>query len=125
MEEEANALASTGRWSKENALISIRAGHKCEYCGLDFYSSASNYRSWQKDHIIPVKHGGKDEFDNYAASCSICNTQYKLQWNPLNEVGEGASREDLIKAARVYIAKLKKDDEREIKHELSLIKNIR
>lgn len=106
-----SALAKTRRWSKEGAQILIRAGYKCEYCGLDFFASPNNYRLWHLDHIVPVKHGGSDVFDNYAASCYPCNSVYKNQWYPRGKTGTDAPRDELIAATKEYIAQQRKADE--------------
>ena len=115
------ALEKTGRWSKEGARILIRAGYKCEYCGLDFFASPSNYRLWQLDHIVPVKHYGPDVFDNYAASCYPCNSIYKNQWDPRKVAGADASRDELIEATRKHIAQGRKADEGVIAEDRRLI----
>lgn len=121
MNEQIAALIATRRWSAENAEISARAGHKCEYCDLDFFESLTCYRLWQKDHIIPITAGGKDEIDNYAASCFPCNVIYKSQWNPESVAGCGASREDLVAAVREYVAKRRSSDETQINTERTII----
>ena len=71
--EEIKELVESRAWSEDNARVSVRAERKCEYCGLDFFASVSNYCLWQKDHIVPIKHSGTDEMSNYAAACFPCN----------------------------------------------------
>ena len=34
--EEIKELVKSRAWSEDNARVSVRAEHKCEYCGLDF-----------------------------------------------------------------------------------------
>ena len=102
--EEIKELVESRAWSEDNARVSVRAEHKCEYCGLDFFASVSNYCLWQKDHIVPIKHGGTDEMSNYAAACFPCNVVFKAQWNPKNHTGSDASREQLVAVTRDYIA---------------------
>ena len=34
--EEIKELVESRAWSEDNARVSVRAEHKCEYCGLDF-----------------------------------------------------------------------------------------
>ena len=80
-----------------------RAGYKCEYCDKDMLASPDAYVSWQHDHIIPQLAGGQDTLENIALSCSVCNVLLKGTWNPANEVGRDASREDKILAVRKYI----------------------
>jgi hypothetical protein len=38
MSDIVKKLVATGKWSEESALLSERAGHRCEYCGLDFFA---------------------------------------------------------------------------------------
>ena len=37
--EEIKELVESRAWSEDNARVSVRAEHKCEYCGLDFFAS--------------------------------------------------------------------------------------
>ena len=39
----ARKLIEAGALSDENAIAAVRADFKCEYCGLDFLSSAVNH----------------------------------------------------------------------------------
>lgn len=98
-----DALVKTGKWSEESARLSERAGHRCEYCGLDFLASPENYKQWQRDHIVPLWAGGKNEFDNLAAACRTCNVNFKSRWNPLKHVEPNPNRKQLIEAAKNYI----------------------
>jgi 5-methylcytosine-specific restriction endonuclease McrA len=50
--------------------VQNRANKRCEYCGLP---EAFASFSFQADHIISVKHGGKTSFDNLAWACFRCN----------------------------------------------------
>lgn len=87
-------------WAPE---VGERAGYKCEYCDKDMLASLSHYAfSWQHDHIIPRAADGEDTFENLALSCSVCNW-IKKAWNPVDVVGENASREELIQATRQHI----------------------
>ena len=81
--------------------IGERAGYKCEYCDKDLLASVDDYAfSWQCDHIIPRAAGGEETFENLALSCVACNMGIKRDWNPQDEAGENASREELIQAVR-------------------------
>ncbi len=80
--------------------LAERAKYKCEYCDLDLLASPENYKLWQTDHIIPRTSGGTNDFDNLALACRHCNCDWKRLWNPALHVGPGASRSDLISAAR-------------------------
>ena len=93
------------KWGKEWAEVCERAGYKCEYCDKDMLASMNDYLSMQNDHIIPQKANGIEDIKNYALSCPTCNMRLKRGWNPADEVGEGARREELIQAARMYVSK--------------------
>jgi ATP adenylyltransferase len=45
-----------------------RAGFRCELCGIP-----ADERAIEVDHIVPRKHGGKDELTNLQALCFKCN----------------------------------------------------
>jgi 5-methylcytosine-specific restriction endonuclease McrA len=100
VEEARSALTST-TWHPETLDLAIRAGFRCEYCGRNFFNSVDDYYSFQRDHIVPRGMGG-EKFDNLAAVCDTCNF-LKRRWDPRTEVGESASREELIEAARRHI----------------------
>lgn len=51
-------------------LVAERAGYRCEYCRIP---ESNSFYSFQVDHVISIKHGGKTEADNLAFACSICN----------------------------------------------------
>jgi hypothetical protein len=51
-------------------FVAERAAFRCEYCRIA--ESDSNY-AYHLEHIISRQHGGSDEADNLAYSCSICN----------------------------------------------------
>lgn len=48
-----------------------RANHRCEYCRL----KQEHFRLFrhQIEHIIPRKHHGTDELENFALACIRCN----------------------------------------------------
>ncbi len=103
MSDVAKRLVATGKWSEETAWLSVRAGHRCEYCGLDFFASVANYKSFQLDHIVPVSKGGDpNSRDNKAVACWTCNFNLKSRWNPKDVCGS-ADRDVLIAAVREYI----------------------
>lgn len=52
-------------------FVRQRAGNRCEYCGL--HQDQSPLATLQIEHIIPRKHGGKDNPDNLALACIDCN----------------------------------------------------
>lgn len=45
-----------------------RAGSRCELCGISMEE-----RAIEVDHIVPRKHGGKDDITNLQALCYLCN----------------------------------------------------
>ncbi len=45
-----------------------RAGFRCELCGI-----SADERAIEVDHIVPRKHGGKDDLTNLQALCFKCN----------------------------------------------------
>lgn len=56
--------------SEQRRLIRERAGGCCEYCHVAEDERLSRF---QIDHIIPLKHNGKDEIDNLCLACLKCN----------------------------------------------------
>jgi 5-methylcytosine-specific restriction endonuclease McrA len=103
MSDVIKRLVATGKWSEGTARLSERAGHRCEYCGLDFFASVVNYKSIQVDHIVPVSKGGDpDSIDNKALACRTCNFDLKSRWNP-KDACSSDDRDALIAAVREYI----------------------
>jgi len=51
-------------------LVRQRAGHRCEHCCIH-----EDDETWpfHLEHIVPKKHGGKDNPANLAWSCQSCN----------------------------------------------------
>lgn len=52
------------------ALVSARAGHRCEYCHAP--EAIFNF-PFEVEHVIPPGHGGSDSADNWALACRSCN----------------------------------------------------
>lgn len=50
--------------------VARRAGFLCEYCLLHEDHAVKRH---EPDHIIPRKHGGRDDDDNLAWACFHCN----------------------------------------------------
>ena len=106
-------LAEEFRWSHEQIELALRAKCKCEYCGIDLFSSCDNYILWEVDHIVPKSCGISvydfNDFNNLAISCSQCNW-LKSKYNPLDEKFD---REKCIIIAKNYIneRRAKKQDE--------------
>ena len=70
--------SETGNWGDGNAaVLGLRAGFNCEYCGKYLLQSVDNYVDWEADHIDPRSAGGPNNFDNLALSCRQCNVRFK------------------------------------------------
>lgn len=98
------ALVATGKWSKNHAEAAVRAGFRCEYCGLDFLRDPQHYKLWQLDHIVPRKlvtqeGGDPDGLENLAIACKPCNYDFKWRFDPRKTAGATADRSALIRAA--------------------------
>lgn len=52
-------------------LVRLRAGDRCEYCGLT--QDDVPYARFHIEHIVPRQHGGSDDPANLALSCHHCN----------------------------------------------------
>jgi hypothetical protein len=50
--------------------VKVRAKYACEYCLLH---ERLSFFVHEIDHIISLKHGGDNDADNMAYSCSVCN----------------------------------------------------
>jgi HNH endonuclease len=50
--------------------VSARAGNCCEYCRI---AEDERLLTFHVDHIIALKHGGNDEFQNLCFACYKCN----------------------------------------------------
>ena len=48
-----------------------RAGNRCEYCQLK--QELSPLAALHVEHVVPRKHGGGDELENFALACIDCN----------------------------------------------------
>ena len=51
-------------------LVTTRANHRCEYCGL---SQVGQEATFHVDHVMPVIAGGQTETDNLALACVSCS----------------------------------------------------
>ena len=101
-------LSSEMGWGPWVINIAIRAKFRCEYCDRDLLSSVDAYKEWQHDHIIPQRvdtNTDKDRLENMALSCRTCNVNFKGKWDPSHDLPNGASRDELIHAARKYVAR--------------------
>jgi hypothetical protein len=51
-------------------LVVLRAGNRCEYCGL---SQIGQEATFHIDHIVPINEGGPTESGNLALACVSCS----------------------------------------------------
>lgn len=56
------------RYSKKNVFI--RDSYICQYCGVKV-----NEKNATLDHVLPLSHGGKTNFENTVCACASCNAQ--------------------------------------------------
>jgi hypothetical protein len=52
-------------------FVADRASNRCEYCKVH---QQDTFFAFQIDHVVSLKHGGKNEIDNLAFSCPQCNS---------------------------------------------------
>jgi 5-methylcytosine-specific restriction endonuclease McrA len=94
------------KFSEETAKLGIRAGFRCEYCLRDLLASVDDYSAWEVDHIIPKSKAESQEafnsFENKAIACRTCNTIKSDRI--LDDCPVGATREELVKAWRLWIS---------------------
>ena len=89
---------------------------RCPYCGCKLLANFNSYMSVEFDHLIPIKDGGSatDE-KNKVLTCNVCN-RLKGYFNPSAGATTPATKGQLVRAARVHIAKrraqLKEDYQR-------------
>jgi 5-methylcytosine-specific restriction endonuclease McrA len=50
------------------ANIYARDGHRCQYCGDGFSTTDLTF-----DHVVPVAHGGRKDWENIVTCCIGCN----------------------------------------------------
>ena len=50
------------------ANIYARDQHRCQYCGHQFPTSDLTF-----DHVVPVAHGGRKDWENIVTCCVTCN----------------------------------------------------
>ena len=58
----------TPRFSKTNVFL--RDLHHCQYCNTLFPKSVLTL-----DHVLPISHGGKTNWENIVTACSPCNAR--------------------------------------------------
>ena len=109
MNSIADFLINDYGWYEGTAKAMERADGICEYCREDLLSSRAGYSSICIDHLLPRAKYQSEEInlDNYALSCSSCNTM-KQAYDPLLK-GEDAKkmlsekRNDLIQRVQTHL----------------------
>lgn len=57
------------RLTKEERLeVLKKTDFRCAYCGMEL-----GFDSFQVDHVVPLRSGGKDETSNMLPACRSCN----------------------------------------------------
>jgi 5-methylcytosine-specific restriction endonuclease McrA len=56
------------------ANIYARDDHRCQYCGELFHTSELTF-----DHVVPVAHGGRKDWENIVTCCVQCNRSKLLR----------------------------------------------
>ena len=57
------------RLTKEERLeVLKKTDFRCAYCGMEL-----GFDSFQVDHVVPLRSGGKDEISNMLPACRSCN----------------------------------------------------
>ncbi len=96
-------LVSRYRFGSNMVDIAWRAHFKCEYCDKDLLGSVDTYEwHWEREHVVPTKHGGEDALHNWALACRTCN-QFKGVWDPRSDAVDPLDRDALVASARAYI----------------------
>jgi HNH endonuclease len=113
-------LVATPQWGELWARLGERAHWRCEYCGLPFLASIENYKSMQMDHVIPRQPGERNNLDNLAASCVVCNL-FKRRFDPRPQAGASATREMLVAVAAAYIAEKRRVFAKQLERDRTII----
>lgn len=113
------------RWDDQSIDLGIRFDFRCHYCGKDLLDTVESFKSWEKDHVVPLNSGGKDTDHNLVLACRLCNTHAKNRWNPKasiiksNEGNYQIGQEEIIEEAKIFIVSKK----RKFQDEIDKIKN--
>lgn len=121
IKELKDALVKEG-WDPTALELGIQTGFKCQYCGLDFFSSVNAYDSIEVEHIIP-KNPGSDEPINKTLVCRACN-KMKRRWNPSLHAQTGTGREDLISITTSYVQDKRNEKAEKISKEKGLAERL-
>ncbi len=120
MSEELDKLCSSLKelgWDDRSIQLGVKFDFKCFYCEKDLLASVVNFKSWERDHVVPFYVGGEDSVLNIVLSCRICNTHAKNRWDPHRylESGQQPTQENLRKAAKRYIEEKTETFEKDLK----------
>lgn len=67
------------------AQVAARAHYICEYCLI---AEEDTFFGCEVDHIISIKHGGTNDFQNLAYACLACNRAKGSDLASLSSTGE-------------------------------------
>lgn len=109
-------------WSKSTLELAEKTSFRCHYCGKGFFGSLDDYYSIEVEHIIP-RGKGEEKPENLTVVCSTCNF-LKRRWDPRLEVGDGATRDQLISAARQYVLERRRVKEEKVEKERNFARQI-
>lgn len=61
--------------AKSGGILAAKHGWVCWYCGRDVEPDAKKgtWYAWELDHILPKSRGGRDNIENLAIACVLCN----------------------------------------------------
>ena len=132
MEQLRRELVAEYRWSDEAFAAWQSQDFRCAYCGLDLIQTIDAYKLGEIEHILPQSkyHEIADSPSNQTVACRISNF-IKRCWDPNKDGGPplysgGAVlsdqvRAELLERTRLYIARLRIEESRELLNVQQLI----
>lgn len=78
-----------------------RSNCRCVYCGRDLLADFDSFMLAEEDHLVLISKNGKDEIDNIAIACAVCN-RLKGNYVPDSQY-DPSKRKSYIEACRAYI----------------------
>ncbi|HUQ72432.1 MAG TPA: HNH endonuclease [Planctomycetaceae bacterium] len=97
----------------------IRDGGRCVYCGRDLMIDFDVFWGFlSNDHLVP---DAGDTLSNHATACRSCNA-LKGNFKPI--ASDSMSREELIDAARIYIAQKRAEKLKEFLDRLQVVRGM-
>jgi hypothetical protein len=93
----------------------VRAGFKCEYCGLDVAIKGRWYM-YDHDHLVPYRQAGDvaDAPLNIACACLMCNRFLKRDFDPSRGAGVPQTEEErtrYIESVKEFVTRRRKERE--------------